>query len=223
MSIKEREVWLHKMAELMRPRFEGFGYPLPSFRVSIGFTSGGKKSRANAEVWSTSASGDGHHEIFIRPDYDDPIEVAGLLAHELTHTAVGFAQGHSGKFAKVALAIGLNRPLTSTTPGPKFAEWVAPFIEQLGPLPHAKLRFGNSAGAGFIGGFKVRERKKAAASGDDDGGGIFTSAPPKQTTRLHKVACADCGYTARVAQKWLDIGAPHCPEHGAMKVDAAAT
>ncbi len=223
MSIKEREVWLHKMAELMRPRFEWFGHPLPSFRVSIGFTSGGKKSRANAEVWSTSASGDGHHEIFIAPDYDDPVAVAGLLAHELIHTAVGFAEGHSGKFGKVALAIGLKRPLTSTVPGPAFEEWVKPFIEEIGPLPHAKLRFGNAAGGGFIGGFKVRERKKAAASGESDGGGIFTSAPPTQTTRLLKVACEDCGYTARVTQKWIDIGLPHCPTHGEMALKESAS
>jgi hypothetical protein len=222
MSIKEREVWLHKMAELMRPRFEAMGFPLPPFRVSIGFTSGGKKSRANAEVWSSSASGDGHHQIFIRPDYDEPVQVTALLFHELTHTAVGFAQGHSGSFAKVMLAFGMSRPMTTSTPGPAFAEYVAPFIEQLGPLPHAKLQFGASFGE-FIGGYKVRARKKEAASGNEDGDGIFTTAPPKQTTRLLKVECGDCGYTARVTQKWLDIGSPHCPTHGAMKLEEAAS
>lgn len=36
--------------------------------------------------------------------------------------------------------------------------------------------------------------------------------PPKQSTRLLKVVCQDCGYTARVTRKWLDdVGAPLCP------------
>jgi hypothetical protein len=34
----------------------------------------------------------------------------------------------------------------------------------------------------------------------------------KQSTRLIKVMCADCGYTARVTRKWLVFrGAPFCP------------
>jgi len=34
----------------------------------------------------------------------------------------------------------------------------------------------------------------------------------KQTTRLQKCECTDCGYTVRVTAKWLDeAGAPLCP------------
>lgn len=34
----------------------------------------------------------------------------------------------------------------------------------------------------------------------------------KQTTRLLKVECADCGYVARVTAKWIEkLGAPLCP------------
>ena len=36
-----RETWLNEMAALMAPRFEELGFPLPKFRVSIGFTSVG--------------------------------------------------------------------------------------------------------------------------------------------------------------------------------------
>jgi hypothetical protein len=39
----------------------------------------------------------------------------------------------------------------------------------------------------------------------------------KQTTRMLKCECAECGYTVRISQKWLDdVGAPHCPDHGEM-------
>jgi hypothetical protein len=35
---------------------------------------------------------------------------------------------------------------------------------------------------------------------------------PKQSTRLLKVSCPECGYIARVTAKWLEeIGAPICP------------
>lgn len=35
---------------------------------------------------------------------------------------------------------------------------------------------------------------------------------PRQTTRLIKVACDVCGYTARVTRKWIDqAGEPFCP------------
>ena len=33
----------------------------------------------------------------------------------------------------------------------------------------------------------------------------------KQSTRLLKVECGDCGYTVRVTQKWIDVGLPTCP------------
>lgn len=40
-----------------------------------------------------------------------------------------------------------------------------------------------------------------------------------QTTRLKKVECQTCGYTARVTRKWLnDVGPPYCPLHGRMDI-----
>jgi hypothetical protein len=43
----------------------------------------------------------------------------------------------------------------------------------------------------------------------------------KQTTRMVKCECAECGYVCRTTKKWLEIGPPHCPVHGAMKFEAA--
>ena len=40
----------------------------------------------------------------------------------------------------------------------------------------------------------------------------------KQTTRQLKCACPTCGYLARVAKKWLDVGAPICPTDGVALV-----
>jgi hypothetical protein len=46
---------------------------------------------------------------------------------------------------------------------------------------------------------------------------IPSNAQKKQSTRMLKCVCRDCGYTVRVAGKWLnEMGAPHCPDHGEM-------
>jgi SprT-like family len=39
----------------------------------------------------------------------------------------------------------------------------------------------------------------------------------KQSTRMIKCECEECGYIAYTSRKWLDaMGAPFCPEHGQM-------
>ena len=40
----------------------------------------------------------------------------------------------------------------------------------------------------------------------------------KQSTRLIKCECPECGYNVRVTRKWLEVGLPGCPEHGEMEV-----
>lgn len=219
-----RETWLNALADKMAPRFEELGHPLPKFYVSIGFPSAGKDGRAAAECWHSSASADGRFHIHIRPDEADTEMIAGHLAHELTHAAVGFDCDHKGDFAKVVLALGLKRPLTSTVPGDEFKAWVKPFLAELGPVPHASLSWLGRGGA---------VRGKAPAADGADGGGEASApegkgnsnAKPKQSTRLLKAACAHetdgqpCGYTIRLSKKWaLELGAA-CPAHGAMEVE----
>jgi hypothetical protein len=42
-------------------------------------------------------------------------------------------------------------------------------------------------------------------------GGMITGGRKKQSTRLLKCECTDCGYTARVSAKWVAEGTPICP------------
>ena len=37
------------------------------------------------------------------------------------------------------------------------------------------------------------------------------SGRKKQTTRMIKASCPDCGYTVRTTSKWIDIAVPTCP------------
>lgn len=40
---------------------------------------------------------------------------------------------------------------------------------------------------------------------------LLPGSTAKAGTRLLKVECPDCGYVARVTQKWIDTGLPTCP------------
>lgn len=47
----------------------------------------------------------------------------------------------------------------------------------------------------------------------------MTNGRKKQAARLIKCECEACGYVVRTAQSWIDDkGAPHCPDHGEMRV-----
>lgn len=221
-----RETWLNELAKRMAPRFEQLGFPLPKFRVSIGFTSGGKTSNANGECWSSRCSADGHFEIFISIGEGSTAMIAAILCHELTHCAVGLAEGHKGKFVKVLSQMGLAKPWTQSVPTPDFESYIEPFIKEIGPIPHAKLVWRDDRGATLKPWREPPERKAKDVDKDDEvqqKAEPDSSRKPKQTTRLKKVSCNRCGYNVRVTQKWLEVGLPHCPNHGPMELDETET
>lgn len=205
-----RETWLNRLAEKMAPRFAELGHPIPRFRVAVGWTSAGKASHIGGECWHSKNSADKVFEILIAPILDDSMTVAATLAHELNHAAVGFKHGHKGEFAKNMVKLGLLRPFTSSTAGPFFIEWVQPFINELGAIPHARIILQRERSA------ELGENADEAGEDDDEGGS--SNQKKKQTTRMKKCLCETCRFTVRITQKWLDtVGAPHCPDHGAMR------
>ena len=223
-----RETWLNNLAALMEPAFAELGAALPPYRIAVGFPSAGMNSSAIGECWDAKASGDSTFEIFIRPDQADPLRVAFVLAHELTHAAVGLEHGHKGEFARVALALGFPRPLThAATPSGDLLAWFESMLPKIGPLPHAPMCWrqdGRSVAKRKGGGVVVPQARRGDQGNHGDQGEEerASSAPKKQTTRLHKAECAECGYTVRVTAKWLEVGPPHCPMHGAMVADFGA-
>lgn len=187
---RTREDWMNDVAERMRPLFAAAGKELPP-RFRVTMSLT-KRSKAIGVCFDKSASKDGTYEILIRLDQEEPLEVAAILAHELVHAAVGIDAGHGPRFGSVARALGLEGKLTATVAGERFKRDVAPILAAVGPFPHARLDF--------------------------DGGP--RSGPKKQGTRMIKLTCDECGYTARTTRKWLDDKGPaHCPEHGAMSVE----
>ena len=209
-----RETWLNELAARMAPRFEQLGYPLPKYRVAVGWTSAGKTSKIGGECWHSRNSADGVFEILVAPIVDESMHVAAILAHELNHAAVGFEHGHKGEFAVMMGKLGMKRPYTASVTGPAFEEWAAPFLAELGNIPHARIMLKAPRPA--------NDNGEGTDAGDDSDGeelGGSSNAKKKQGTRLLKVICTECGYTARVTKKWLEFGAPHCPKHGEMLVD----
>jgi hypothetical protein len=137
-----REDWLIELATRLEVLFKQHGATLPKYRVTCGFPSSGglsAKNRTIGQCWSPEASGDGTTEIIIGITQDEPMRVAGVLAHEMVHAAVGVAAGHRGPFRKLALAIGLEAPMTATTEGEAFKQAVQPMLDAIGNYPHAKL------------------------------------------------------------------------------------
>lgn len=89
---------------------------------------------------------------------------------------------HKAGFVRAMKALGLEGKPTATVAGPGWYAWADPIIAELGPLPHAALTF--EAG----------------------------SEEKKQTTRMLKCECEDCGLIFRTSVKWLENGgALTCP------------
>ena len=180
--LQHREQWLNRVAQLLLPTFKKLGAEAyPKFRVSCGFPSTGKRSRRIGECWAPAASRDATHEIFIHPGQDDPLEVAAILAHELAHAVAGIPAKHGPLFKRLVKPLGLEGRACATVPGEGFKTLIKPILETAGPYPHGALE-----------------------------GGV-SSRGPKQTSRMVKVSCGDCGYTVRAARSWILTGVPTCP------------
>ena len=186
-----REEWLCKCIQQLRPDFEQLAHALPQkIRASCSWPSKSglaNKKRRIGEAWSAKNSADQSCEVFISPVLKDPLEVAATLVHELVHCAVGVEEGHKGKFPRLAKALGLEGKMTATHAGEALKGRLKEVTEAIGPYPHAELTHSN--------------------------------APKKQSCRLLKVACTNegCGCVVRITRKWLDeVGPPTCGCGGLM-------
>jgi hypothetical protein len=141
-----REAWLTKMAKLCEPLFEGFR--IGGYRVSCGFPSrGGLSGSRMGECHSYLASVEGVCEIFISPTLDDPVEVAGVLVHEMAHVVAGNRAGHGPHFARVARHAGLTCGSPQyASPGRRLLDALKKKVEKLGPYPHGRLLKREQAG-----------------------------------------------------------------------------
>jgi hypothetical protein len=189
-----REAWLLAGWNDIRPHFQSLGYEPPdNIRLALSFTSGGKRG-IEGECWHPQYSGDNTYEIIIKADHDDPVEILGILIHQMIHTLLSPEAKHGREFRDIALRVGMEGRMSHAMPGALLRDRLAAIAEQLGPLPHAKL----DLASGAIG-------------------------AKKSGVRMLKAECpAACGYTIRILPKWAKIGLPFCPvapAHGTLVCD----
>jgi len=185
-----REQWLLQLVERLRSLFEQAGHALPErIRVSCGWPTEralapSGKNRTVGQCFSTACSADGAHEVFVSPALDDPQRVAEVLVHELCHAVDNCRHGHGPEFRAIAVAVGLQGPMTATVAGAQLRERLNALLSRMPEYPHRTL--------------DMRVDAK------------------KQGTRLLKIVCPSCGYTARTTRQWIERGLPTCPCGTAM-------
>lgn len=184
-----REQWLELAVLKLRPIFAEAGADLPNVRVSVGWPSrggvGGKR-KVIGQCWKSIVATDKVSQLFISPVLgEDPVQMLGVLVHELVHAWDDCESGHKGAFGKMARKLGLEGKLTATTVNLEsdLGRQLAGVLDELGDYPHAALN--------------PLEMEKQR---------------PKQSTRMIKIVCPNDGYTARTTRKWMDdLGLPKCP------------
>lgn len=179
-----REEWLNTMLKKLYPHFEDKGYKVPpNIRVSVGFPSKGIKSKVIGECWPMEASNDSQYEIFIHPNQDNAVKVAGILIHEMIHTIMEKDVKHGPEFKDCALKVGLCGKMKATEETPELQDKLENLIKEVGPYPHSKLNFSK------------KEESEPSKNGPI------------------KAICTDetCGYHVRVPKKWIEMGFPTCP------------
>jgi len=188
-----REEWLQRAVQKLRPVFIGAGHTIPELRVSVGWPSKGglaTKKRVIGQCFYGQCAADGKPQLFISPLLEEVGDAGGVLptlVHEVCHVAVGPDAKHGPRFVKVMKALGLTGKPTATVAGEELLVRLRAISTELGPFPHSKL-------------IPIKDHKP-------------------QSTRMIKCACAQCGYQIRLTRKWLEVGIPECPvdSHGELE------
>lgn len=190
-----RQRWIEDAVITLRKRFKAVGYSVPEkVRVSIGWPRGSHgKGRAIGQCWGNEASSDEHSEIFVSPELGKGAELGGIKI-------IG------------VLAHELAHAILGTKVGHK-----APFKRCAEAVGLTGKMTATSEGPEFVAFAEsfIKER------GEYPAGSLNESLRlKKQSTRLIKCECTECGYTVRVTKKWIEsAGTPLCPvEMEAMEV-----
>ena len=177
-----REEWFMAAVARMSPWFEAEGHPLPTVQVSVGFGKWTWNASYLGVCWNSSVTSDKSRQIFIYPHKNGSVEVLDTLIHELVHAALPDKVHHGAPFRKLATSLGLVGKMTHASAGPELRERLQGMVMEIGPYPHPKFDPGLGSG-----------RKK-------------------QSTRMIKCECQDCGYIARTSSRWIsELGPPLCP------------
>ena len=179
-----REQWLVAGIAALRPLFTEAGYTVPdNIRVTCGWPSKSALAKKNQRIGECWGTQASDAKVF-------ELFISPALADPvrvldvLTHETVHATVGLEAKHGKLFKRCA----------------------EALGL--EGKMRSTHAGEA-----LSARLQAIAKALGEYPHGALhgMTNGEKKQTTRLKKCECPECGYTVRVTAKWLDMGAPLCP------------
>lgn len=154
-----REGWLRAaMAQLDERFFKPGDHTLPEqLYVSIGWAKNPGKGDAIGQCFPPAWSvGEKTVNMFICPRLTDPVQVLGVLLHEMVHAAVGCEHGHKAPFKNVAMKeFGLKGKATATyaEEGTECHTKLAEVAEALGPYPHVGMVARKKSSRGSMGGW----------------------------------------------------------------------
>ena len=212
------EQYIHSVAALVIKRVPKEKDAKYLKAIKLVYGSGGRGLRGTTfyEAWKNgvgSRRGSALVEICAFGE-SDLIQLAGTTIHELGHVLAGIGVGHGKGWKDSCQVLGLRITAAGGQAYGKddFDEDLWTSIQKLKKPSDGKP----GTPTGFPAGSKPR-KPKACSMGIGSRGG--TSRGLGSSSRLLKVACGTCGYTVRVTRKWLDVGLPHCPEHGPMVED----
>ena len=178
-----REEWLERMTDALRPKFKAAGLPLPKkLGVSCGFPSAGTSRK----------------QPVIGECWNVSASEAGR--HEIfVSPTVG--DGVTAGAVLVHELIHTVMPDDVQHNGPfAVAHRALGLIDKPTTcVPGEALKRDLAAIIKTIGQYPHARLKPGIRRGK------------KQTTRLLKIACPECGYTARVTAKWVEVCLPTCP------------
>ena len=184
-----REEWLGRMVDSLRPLFAEHGHPLPDrVRVSCGWPSRSALSGRNRRIG----------EAWSHRCSGDGAHETFLSPTLADPVEVGAVLVHELVHHAVGVEAGHKGPFRTLAlavglTGPMRATSAGPELER---RLHALAE-------------ELGPYPHAALHGGD--------GRKKQTTRMLKVACAECGCIVRMTRQWLDeVGAPTCACGGDM-------
>lgn len=203
---KTRESWLVEAVEHVAELFaqtkeEGEPVQVPPVRISCGFPAGNVR-KSIGQCWGTEAAEDGISHVFVSPVLKDPVQILGVVIHELCHAIDDCKSGHQGRFRKLATQMGLEGKMTATHVSDALAELLKPIVQTLGDYPHSALDLGMTpVKKQTTRMLKASCKEVVDASADGDFGDYYEREGET------------CGYNIRTTQKWLDVAIPLCPVH----------
>lgn len=182
-----REEWLNKAVTHLSEFFDLQGLTVPTAKVSCGWPTKGAVStrqRTLGQCFTKACSTAGVNEIFISPVLSDTSEVLAVVAHELCHAVDNCKSSHGAGFSKMMKAVGLEGKPTATHASDALKTTFKRLIKD------------------HLGEYPHQPLDVTKGGGK------------KQSTRLLKAVCPQCGYTIRLTSKWAEQGMPICSVDG---------